>query len=583
MTPERYQRVGQLFDMVLEIDPEARANWLDQNCGADSDLRAQVENLLAHHVDSDDFLSQPAINVAASLLAQNQRESRQGKVSHYEIISVLGIGGMGEVYLAEDLRLGRLVALKVLPIGLKDQEQRLLRLEQEARAASALNHPNILTIYETGEAHGVRFIAAEYIEGENLRDRLERERFTIEETLDLSVQLAGALDVAHRAGIIHRDVKPENVVLRGDGLVKLLDFGIAKLSEPRVTRSGSDSDEYGAQALVNTSPGTVMGTVSYMSPEQVRGQAVAASSDQWSLGVLLYEMLTGSRPFSGETASDTIASILKTEPERLTNLNPEVPAELQRIILKTLCKDSEERYQNTRDLFIDLRDLKDNLDFFAKLKPPDTQDASLVASATQVVHNSTPSYQSFAEKLITEIRIHSRGIVVAVTVLVALAAATFFLAYLRHNRPGSEAIDSLAVVPFASLKPDPTTDYLRDGLTESLITSLSRLPQLRVVPGSTMFRYQGDEADPQSVGKELGVRTVLTGRIFRHGDELIVSAELVNVADGAQLWGETYRRRTTDVAGMQQLISREISQYLRTRLSGTRERQLDKGSSTKGE
>lgn len=569
MTPERYQSIGQLFDAVLEIAPEDRALWLDQNCGADIELRADVEKLLAHHVDSDDFLSRPAINVAATLLAQNRGASMQGQLGHYAIISLLGVGGMGEVYLAEDTRLGRQVALKVLALGLKDQEQRLLRLEQEARAASALNHPNILTIYETGEADGVRFIAAEYIGGENLRDRLERKRFTIEETLDISVQLAGALDVAHQAGITHRDVKPENVVLRSDGLVKLLDFGIAKLSE-RVTQSGSDSNEHGARSLVHTSPGTVMGTVSYMSPEQVRGQAVDARSDEWSLGVLLYEMLTGSLPFSGETVSDTIASILKTEPEPLTNLNPEVPGELQRIILKTLRKDSEKRYQNTRDLFIDLRDLKDDLDFFAKLKPPETQDASLVAFATPVDNNSTPYSQSAAEKLITGIRIHSLGIVVAVTVLVALVAATAFLAYLQHNQPGSDAIDSLAVMPFASLKPDPTTDYLRDGLTESLITTLSRLPQLRVVPASTMFHYQGDEADPQSVGKELGVRTVLTGRVFQQGDELIVSAELVNVADGAQLWGETYRRRTTDVAVMQQLISREISQHLELRLSGTR-------------
>ena len=227
MTPERYQRIGRLFDEALDLAPEQRAAWLDEACGADTGLRAEVENLIANHVESEKFLSRPALDIAAALLAQNQHASLLGqKITHYQILTLLGVGGMGEVYLAEDTRLGRRVALKVLPAELTSNKELLQRLEQEARAASALNHPNILTIYETGEANDVRFIAAEYVGGETLRECLRRERFTVSETLDIAMQIVAALEAAHRAGIVHRDVKPENVILRKDGLVKLLDFGI---------------------------------------------------------------------------------------------------------------------------------------------------------------------------------------------------------------------------------------------------------------------------------------------------------------------------------------------------------------------
>ncbi|MDQ3175768.1 MAG: serine/threonine protein kinase, partial [Acidobacteriota bacterium] len=376
MTPERYQRIGRLFDEALDLAPEQRAAWLDEACGADTGLRAEVENLIANHVESEKFLSRPALDIAAALLAQNQHASLLGqKLSHYQILSLLGVGGMGEVYLAEDTRLGRRVALKVLPAELTSNKELLRRLEQEARAASALNHPNILTIYETGEANDVRFIAAEYVGGETLRECLRRERFTVSETLDIAMQIVAALEAAHQAGIVHRDVKPENVILRKDGLVKLLDFGIAKLSEPPAVAGGfNTAEEAPTRALVKTSPGMMMGTVSYMSPEQVRGQTVDGRADEWSLGVMLYEMLTGRLPFAGETVSDAIAAILKTEAEPPTNFNSEIPVELGRIILKTLRKDAEERYQHIKNLLIDLRDLKQDLEFESKLKRTSTQD-----------------------------------------------------------------------------------------------------------------------------------------------------------------------------------------------------------------
>jgi len=323
MTPERYQRIGQLFDEALELAPEERAAFLDQACspdgGADTGLRAEVENLIANHVESEKVLSRPALDIAAALLAQNQHASLLGqKITHYQILTLLGVGGMGEVYLAEDTRLGRRVALKVLPAELTSNKELLQRLEQEARAASALNHPNILTIYETGEANDVRFIAAEYVGGETLRECLRRARFTVSETLDIAMQIVAALEAAHQAGIVHRDVKPENVILRKDGLVKLLDFGIAKLSEPPAVAGGfNTAEEAPTRALVKTSPGMMMGTVSYMSPEQVRGQTVDGRADEWSLGVMLYEMLTGRLPFAGDRQRPKLRSRLRRPRRRL--------------------------------------------------------------------------------------------------------------------------------------------------------------------------------------------------------------------------------------------------------------------------
>jgi eukaryotic-like serine/threonine-protein kinase len=509
-------------------------------------------------------------------------------VAHYRILSRLGVGGMGEVYLAEDTQLGRRVALKVLAAHLTDKKEWLQRLEQEARAASALNHPNILTIYEIGESNDVRFMAAEYVTGETLRECLGRERFTVSEALDIAIQIVTALEAAHQAGIVHRDVKPENVILRKDGLVKLLDFGIAKLTEKPVE---SLTTEAPTRALIETSPGMVMGTMAYMSPEQVRGQTVDARADEWSLGVMLYEMLTGHLPFAGETVSDTIAAILKTEAEPLTNLHAEIPAELERIVLKTLRKKAEERYQHIKDLLIDLRDVRQHLEFEARLERMSVHDG-LVSSSRRVTDSQTPRSSaqnlipatSRAEYFVSEIRQRKRGVLLGLGVLLTLAIAAAYFGFSRYfHEAGVAPIDSIAVLPFVSQNGDAATEYLQDGLTEGIIISLSRLPQLRAMARSTMFRYKGREVDPQTVGKELGVRAVLTGRILQQGDSLIISAELVKVADGTQLWGEQYSRRSADLLAMQQEIAREISQHLQLRLSRDQERQLNKGGPSDNE
>jgi eukaryotic-like serine/threonine-protein kinase len=366
MTPERYQRICQLFDEALECPLEQRAAFLDEACGADLALRAEVEKFLAGMEPAADYLSRPAVNVAAALLAQqSQNPSALGKqISHYQIVSLLGAGGMGRVYLARDARLGRQVALKLLPTQYTQDAERVSRFRTEAQAASALNHPNILTIYDVGEDASTYFIATEFVEGQTLRQRLLTGRLTLSETLDITMQIASALEAAHRAGSVHRDVKPENIMVRPDGLVKVLDFGLAKLLEK--DEGGGMKDEKNKphpSSLIphySTMPGKVMGTISYMSPEQALGQAVDARTDLFSLGVVLYEMLTGTPPFIGNSDAAVYDAILHQSPAPLRQALPQLPAEMEWILNRALEKDCEVRYQTASDLKAALLTIKRN-------------------------------------------------------------------------------------------------------------------------------------------------------------------------------------------------------------------------------
>ncbi|HYN86757.1 MAG TPA: serine/threonine-protein kinase, partial [Pyrinomonadaceae bacterium] len=371
MTPERWQRIKEVFGAALDRPAGAeRAAWLERECGADSGLRAEVESLLAAHEQDDDFLSAPAAQLAARLITGDDASSLQPgqTIASYRILSTLGEGGMGKVYLAQDTFLGRKVALKLLPASFTDDAERVRRFEQEARAASALNHPNILTIHEIGADGPLRFIATEFVEGETLRERLRGGPRPTHEVLDVGIQTAAALAAAHAARVVHRDVKPENLMIRPDGYVKVLDFGLAKpKGDGRSQRDTSDSDSL-ARALVNTRPGMVMGTCGYMSPEQTRGLEVDERTDIWSLGVVLYEMAAGRAPFEGPTASDVMAAVLNRDPRPLARLSADVPAELERIVMKALAKDREERYQTVKDLGIDLRRLKQRVEFEAELR-----------------------------------------------------------------------------------------------------------------------------------------------------------------------------------------------------------------------
>jgi serine/threonine protein kinase/Tol biopolymer transport system component len=401
MTPERWQQVKHIFNAAIEQDPMFRPAFLAEACGADADLRSEVESLISSHEEGGSFIDSPAFE-AAGLFAEETTELRPGQLlGSYEVVAPIGAGGMGEVYLAEDRRLGRKVAIKLLPASFTRSADRVRRFEREARAASALNHPNILTIFEVGQADGVHFIVTEFIEGETLRQRLRRERPGLTESLDIAIQIADALNAAHKAGIVHRDIKPENVMLRPDGYVKVLDFGLAKLTgatsanfalrneEAEFVSPGTSARESEGinpkskiQKPTSTGPGVIMGTVNYMSPEQTRGQETDARSDIWSLGVVIYECAAGREPFGGETPSDTLSLILQREPPPLARVLPGAPPELERIVSKALRKNREERYQVVKDLLLDLKSLKQELEFAAKLERSAPPDSSAAASAT---------------------------------------------------------------------------------------------------------------------------------------------------------------------------------------------------------
>ena len=395
-TPENMQRLEELFHEAVGLEPQERAAFMARVRGANPELAAAVESLIAAHEGPDSLIDSPAYEAAVELIADAPPALVVGQVvGHYQVIAPLGKGGMGEVYLASDTQLDRKVALKLLPAGLTGNKDRLSRFIQEAKTASFLNHPNIITIHEIGQAESAHFIATEFIDGQTLKHRMARTRMELPDILDVSIQAAGALQAAHAGGIIHRDIKPENIMLRPDGYVKVLDFGLAKLTEKSRQTNPTDS-AIDTKVKAYTEPGTVMGTINYMSPEQARGHVVDARTDVFSLGVVMYEMAAGRMAFAGETAMDTLVSILEKEPPPFDLCAPEVPAEFQRIISKALCKDREKRYQTTKDLLIDLKSLKEELAFAQKLERSKPPQSSRGDSATPAATETAATDQGGA-------------------------------------------------------------------------------------------------------------------------------------------------------------------------------------------
>jgi serine/threonine protein kinase len=426
------------------------------------------------------------------------------QIGRYKIRSAIGKGGMGEVFLAEDTELERLIALKILPQDLANDTERMRRFVREAKSASALNHPNIITIHEIGKTNNGHFIATEYIEGETLHSRLKSEPMNLKSVLDIAIQVTSALDAAHRAGIIHRDIKPENIMIRFDGYVKILDFGIAKLIEKR--NKLVEAEAATAIKAEGTSPGMIIGTASYMSPEQARGKDIDARSDIFSFGVVLYEMITGKQPFAGESAIDTISSIIHKEPVPLNQLIPEIPRQLQHIVEKSLRKDREERYQTVKDLVVDLKHIKQDLQLQNQLErtaspnreEPKTQILS--ATTSDAAHTT-----SSAEYVVSEIKSHKSGFAIGLIVLLLASISLGYWFFTSRSANTKGQIESIAVMPFVNESGNADTEYLSDGMTETLINSLSQLPRLSVKARSSVFHYKGKTVVPQTIGNELSV------------------------------------------------------------------------------
>jgi TolB-like protein len=525
---ERWQSCAEIFNAAVEQPPDERAAFLDRSCDDDEALRRKVELLLKYHDRSGDFIKSPAFEVAPELLAGDPETLVGEYLGCYRVDAVAGIGGMGVVYLAWDERLGRKVALKLLPQSMVANEAELTRLKREARTASALNHPNIVTIHDIGEVDSTHYVATEFIEGTTLRERMTKSPIPPNETVDIAAQVASALCVAHRAGIVHRDIKPENIMLRPDGYVKVLDFGIAKLTQHETLGTMPF-----ASSQLATQQSMFLGTTRYMSPEQGMAQQVDARSDLWSLGVVLYEMLAGRAPFEGGTATDVIRAISESDPQPLKQRAPIVPPALQSVVDRSLRKDPAERYQTAEEMLSDLRAIKEKTD-----------------------HVGTRS---------------ARGMAVAAVAALLVGLALFFA--WRGGRtdlmPAPRPADkSVAVLPFENLSKDEENIFFAGGVQDEILTNLAKVADLKVISRTSVMQYKsGPERNLREIAKTLGVSHVVEGSVQRAGERVRVSAQLIDARNDAHLWAEHYDRNVADVFVIQSEIAQQIADQLKANLS----------------
>ncbi len=617
MNADRWNKIKALFSSAQDCPVDERSQFLIRACGDDRELMGEVEKLLDSYREEDSFLQNSAVEEFAgifdgdttagmghALSGESPPQFEPGTVlnDRYEIVRLLGRGGMGEVYLASDTRINRSVALKVLHSDLVSNKESLRRFALEAQAVSALNHPHIMTIYEFDTtSEGTLFFVAEYVDGHTL-NHLVGEKLDLDRALDIAMQVSSALSAAHEAGITHRDIKPENIMVRRDGYIKVLDFGLAKLTQQQSPSSGSTTEgsEDPTRALHQTKPGVVMGTAAYMSPEQARGIDVDARTDIWSLGVVIYEMITGHRPFPGETSADMIVSVLLREPRAMSTYVRDLPSGLEWVVSKALSKDVGGRYQTSKELRIDLDKVRKRIEFddtLIRTASGDSQNGG-AAEDEKILSNVEPAIPTSgavarptsggrgesAERrpfwsspgvsvVVQQAQVHKvRSSLVALVLLAMVSSAIYVISSTRSSKG---QIDSIAVLPFENLTGNPDLAYVSDGLSESLIDRLSQLPQLKVISRNSSFKFRGSDIDLRDAAAQLGVRAIVTGSVTQLGDDLVIRIDIADAVENRQLTGGQYRRKAGDILNIPNDIARTATEQLQLKITDVQSKRLE--------